>query len=130
MLERCPVLDWAASGAMALTGWPDDVPALSPTPAFGMLGEVTRQLAAATRETGTEVRADPAELLAGRAALTGFTRHGRVSAGGTSRLLRTADGWCAVTLSRDADVDAVPAILGVLGRAAPDPDAWAALENT
>ena len=61
------------------------------------------------------MRADPAELITGRAALAGFTRGGRVSAGGSSFLLRSADGWCAVTLSRPDDVAAVPAIAGVLG---------------
>jgi len=61
------------------------------------------------------VDADPAELIAGRAALAGFTRGGRVSAGGASFLLRAADGWCAVTLSRPDDVASVPAIAGVLG---------------
>jgi hypothetical protein len=80
-----------------------------------MLGRVTEQLAQATRATGTEVRADPAELITGRAALAGLTRGGRVSAGGASFLLRSADGWCAVTLSRPDDLAAVPAIAGVLG---------------
>jgi crotonobetainyl-CoA:carnitine CoA-transferase CaiB-like acyl-CoA transferase len=115
MLERCPVLDWASSGAMALTGHRDQLPAVSPAPAFGALRLVTGQLAEATRETGSTVRADPGVLLTGRAALAGFTRRGRVSAGGSARLLRTADGWCAVTLSREDDVAAVRAILGSLG---------------
>jgi CoA-transferase family III len=115
MLERCPVLDWAASGAMALTGHRDELPAVSPAPVFGTLRLVTGQLAEATRETGSTVRADPGVLLTGRAALAGFTRRGRVSAGGSARLLRTADGWCAVTLSREDDVAAVGAILGSLG---------------
>ena len=115
MAERCPVLDWAASGAMALTGHQDGVPAVSPAPAFGLLGQVTDQLATATGATGERVRADPAELLTGRAALAGLRRRGRVSAGGSARLLRAADGWCAVTLSRDDDIAAVPAMLGSLG---------------
>jgi hypothetical protein len=80
-----------------------------------MLAQVTAEFARVTAMTGNEVRADPAELIAGRAALAGFTRGGRVSAGGTSFLLRSADGWCAVTLSRPDDVAAVPAIAGVLG---------------
>ena len=42
-------------------------------------------------------------------------RQGRVSAGGSTRLLQTADGWCAVTMSRIADVECVPAVVGVLG---------------
>jgi hypothetical protein len=115
MLERCPVLGWAASGGMALTGQPDGAPAASPAPAFGLLCAAVGELAAATRSTGVEVRADPGELVAGRAALAGFGRRGRVSAGGSARLLRAADGWCAVNLSRADDVEAVPAIIGALG---------------
>jgi hypothetical protein len=115
MLEECPVLGWAASGGMALTGFAGGGPAVSPAAGFGLLGLAVRQLAEATRETGLEVRADPGEIVAGRAALAGFSRRGRVSAGGSARLLRAADGWCAVNLSRADDVAAIPAILGLLG---------------
>jgi hypothetical protein len=125
---------------MALTGAPDGPPVVSPAGAFGLLGQVLVRLA-----QGTGVRADPSELLAGRAALMGLRRRGRVSAGGSSRLLPTADGWCAVTLSRRDDVAAVPAILGSLGldisdmsysgsgvgagsRAPREAEAWRALE--
>jgi hypothetical protein len=97
---------------MALTGLPDEAPAVSPAPAFALLGRVTDQLA---QVTGGRVRADPAELLTARAALAGLSRRGRVSVGGSARLLRAADGWCAVTLSRDDDIAAVPAIIGTLG---------------
>ena len=117
MLEGCPVLGWAASGGMALTGQADGAPVASPAPAFGLLSTVVAELASATRATGVEVRADPAELVAGRAALSGFSRRGRVSAGGSARLLRAADGWCAINLSRADDVEAVPAIIGALGLA-------------
>ena len=117
MLEGCPVLGWAASGGMALTGQADGAPVASPAPAFGLLSTVVAELASVTRATGVEVRADPGELLAGRAALSGFSRRGRVSAGGSARLLRAADGWCAVNLSRADDVEAVPAIIGALGLA-------------
>jgi hypothetical protein len=143
MLEGCPVLGWAASGGMALTGHADGAPAASPAPAFGLLSAVASELAAVTRSTGVEVRADPGELVAGRAAVAGFRRRGRVSAGGSARLLRAADGWCAVNLSRADDAGAVPAIVGLLGgsagvaggglagwggRGAGDDDAWGALE--
>ena len=80
-----------------------------------MLETVTEELAQVTRDTGKRVRPDPAELITARAALAGYTRRGRTSAGGSSFLLRSADGWCAVTLSRPDDLTAVPAILGVLG---------------
>jgi hypothetical protein len=131
MLEECPVLGWAASGGMALTGQLDGVPAVSPAGAFGLLGQAVRQLEEATRALGHEVRAEPAELLTGRAALAGFSRRGRVSAGGSARLLRAIDGWCAVSLSRADDVAAVPAVLGALGiEAAVDgsDQAWQVLE--
>src|SRR5260370_11389811 len=118
---------------MALAGFRGRVPALSPAPAFGLLGEVADELAGVTRAVGREVRADPAELLTIRSGLRGLTRQGQVSIDGLARLVRTVDGWCAVTLSRDTDVTAVPAILGVLGADAPGqiPDAdaaWAAIE--
>ena len=128
MLEGCPVLGWAASGGMALTGPADAAPVASPAPAFGLLGAVVAELAAVTRAVGVEVRADPGELVAGRAALAGFRRRGRVSAGGSARLVRAADGWCAVNLSRSDDVAAVPAIVGLLGRSRAVGDAWRALE--
>ena len=111
MADRCEVLDWAASGAMALTGMPDGAPAASPAPALAMLAQVSAEFARATVKTGKAVRVEPAELVAGRAALAGFTRGGRVSAGRSSFLLRAADGWCAVTLSRPDDV----AVLGSRG---------------
>jgi crotonobetainyl-CoA:carnitine CoA-transferase CaiB-like acyl-CoA transferase len=132
MPDECAVLDWAASGAMALTGHPSALPSMTPGHLFSRLTQVTDELAVVTAQTGAAVRADPAELLSGRAALTGFTRQGRVSAGGASRLLRCADGWCAVTLSRAQDLAAVPAVLGLLGLGVPDsgePAApWAVLE--
>ena len=115
MLEQCAVLDWAASGAMALTGQPDGAPVTSPAPVLTMLAAVTEQLARATGETGHPVRADPAELITGRAALMGLRRGGQVSAGGSSFLLRSADGWCGISLARPDDLAAVPAILGALG---------------
>jgi hypothetical protein len=94
---------------------PEGVPVASPAPALARLGRVTEEFGRVTEESGTKVSADPAELIAGRAALAGLGPGGRVSAGGSSFLLRTADGWCAVTLSRADDVAAVPAITGSLG---------------
>jgi hypothetical protein len=61
--------------------------------------------------TLTGVSVDPAELLTGRAALLGLSPRGRISAGGATRLMRSGDGWCALTLSRQDDVDVVPALV-------------------
>ncbi|MDQ2637310.1 MAG: CoA transferase, partial [Actinomycetota bacterium] len=59
--------------------------------------------------SGVEVDAD--ELLAGRATMLGLSPKGRVSAGGATHLMLSRDGWCALTLSRPDDVDAVPALV-------------------
>jgi hypothetical protein len=116
----CAVLDWAASGAMALTGLPGGPSVATPAPALTLLRAVTGQLARVTRDAGHEVRVNAAGLLADRAALAGFTRGGQVSAGGSSFLMRAADGWCAVTLARADDLAAVPAVIGALGLDPPE----------
>jgi hypothetical protein len=51
------------------------------------------------------------QLLGERAALTGLGRRGPRSCGGAFRLLRTADGWCGLSLARRADVELLPALL-------------------
>lgn len=57
------------------------------------------------------VQVDAATMLTGRAAMLNLARPGRISAGGATRLLATADGWCAVALPRDDDVAALPALM-------------------
>jgi hypothetical protein len=69
---------------------------------------------------------DVAELVLGRAELLGLRSRGRISAGGSCRLLPATDGWVAVNLARPTDVEAVPAIVEDAG-AGDDP--WAALER-
>jgi hypothetical protein len=76
--------------------------------------------------TLTGVAVDAAELLTGRAALLGLSPQGRISAGGATRLMRSSDGWCALTLSRQDDVDAVSALLES-DAVADDP--WPAVEQ-
>ncbi|WP_395308963.1 CoA transferase [Mycobacterium sp. AMU20-3851] len=62
-----------------------------------------------TARTGVPV--DAPTLLTGRSALLGLRPRGRISAGGATRLMRAADTWCAVTLSRPDDIAAVPALI-------------------
>jgi hypothetical protein len=57
------------------------------------------------------VELDALALLGERAAISGFTRRGDRSCGGATRLLSARDGWVAVTLARQDDVDGVPAWL-------------------
>lgn len=75
-------------------------------------------------EVGGAVNVDADEVLTGRAALLGLAPAGRISAGGSTRLLPARDGWCAITLSRAEDVETVPALLETAGQPA---DPWAAL---
>ncbi len=98
--------DWAGSGLAYLTGPPDGPPDCSRAP---VLTEARRVTADIARLSGVQV--DAATLWAGRAALRGLCRQGRISAGGATRLLPTADGWCAIALPRDEDLEALPALL-------------------
>jgi len=111
--------DWAASGLAYLTGPADGPPDFSRA---GVLAEARRVTADIGQLLGVET--DAATILAGRGALLGLTRQGRVSAGGATRLLATADGWCAIALPRDDDVAALPALLQADTVPA---DAWPAL---
>lgn len=105
---------WAASGVVTLTGRPDGPPLVPP----GRGALVARELAAAL-----PVRVDGPRLLAERAAFTGHRRGGTVSAGGSCRLLPTADGWAAVSCARPDD----PALLGAMVGADIGADPWPAV---
>ncbi|MGD9986602.1 CoA transferase [Pseudonocardia sp.] len=95
---------------MALTGHPDDTPLTPPGRA-----------ASVARELGELFDVDGAALLGERAASTGRGRAGRVSVGGSCRLLPLASGWAAVSCARAGDV----ALLGALVEdTLPDADPW------
>ncbi|MGE2692061.1 CoA transferase [Mycolicibacterium pulveris] len=74
-----------------------------------VLSQARRAAWAFWQLSGVDV--DAGELLAGRATMLGLTPKGRVSAGGATHLMLSRDGWCALTLSRPDDVEAVPALL-------------------
>lgn len=112
---------WGSSGLAYLTGLPDGPPDFSRS---NVLSQAQRVAAAVGERLGVAI--DAAGLLAGRAALLGLTRGGRVSAGGATRLLVATDGWCAITLSRPDDAAAVPALIQT-DDAVPDP--WPALRR-
>ncbi|MGI5219757.1 CoA transferase [Nocardia sp. CA-290969] len=97
---------------MDLTGAADGPPDVSPARTYALLGTVLHTLEGLTACQGRRVALDPATVLGLRAAWSGYQRAGRRSAGGATRLLRAADGWCAVTLSRPDDIASVPAIVG------------------
>ena len=114
---RHPDLDWAASGAMALTGFPDGPPLLAPAPLASAACAAVAALAAVATSEGLPGHErlreiDGGALLGERAALSGFSRQGRSSPGGSCHLLRSRDGWIAVNLARADDISLLPAWLG------------------
>jgi crotonobetainyl-CoA:carnitine CoA-transferase CaiB-like acyl-CoA transferase len=109
--EPHPAIEWARSGAMALTGAADGPPLLAPGP----LAACARGAAEALRLLAGErwqTRLDGPALLGERAAIFGLTRLGAISPGGSCRLLSAADGWIALNLARPDDLDLLPAWLG------------------
>jgi CoA-transferase family III len=125
--DRRALAEWAASGAMAITGRSDG-PALGP-PDLLMAGlhrsaTVIRERSASL---GRRLSLDAVALLGERAAIGGLRRQGQTSCGGATRLLRAADGWLAVALPRAEDRELVTAWLGIdTGHAEPPWEAVAA----
>src|SRR4051812_3830389 len=112
MVMRHSVLDWAAWGAMALTGQHDGPPLAPAAPVATRLAAWARELGDVTGSIGVPVHVESGVLVTGRAARRGLTRQGRTSPGGACRLVPAADGWLAVNLARADDVELLPALLG------------------
>ncbi|MER5526112.1 CoA transferase [Streptomyces sp. NPDC002677] len=99
--------DWARSGIPLLTGHADGPPLLPPGGAATFASLLADHVAAAGG-----ARLDGARLLAERAALSGRGRRGRLSLGGSCRLLPTRDGWAAVSDARPDDPLLWSALIG------------------
>jgi hypothetical protein len=102
---------WAASGAMALTGYADGPLLGPPSRLVPGLAHAAAVIDAKSAELGTRVKLDALALLGERAALTYLYRGGRESCGRMARLLRARDGWFAVSFARYEDEKLVPAWL-------------------
>ena len=107
-----PVSSWATSGAMALTGPAEGSPLGPPAPLVGGLRAIADRIVERTAALGHRVHVHPLEILTSRAAISGLERRGQTSCGGATRLLRTADGWMALSLARPDDVDLVAPLIG------------------
>jgi hypothetical protein len=118
---------WAAAGMLALTGRPGHGPLGPPAPLVDGVQALAGALSEGSARLGSRLDVDPFGLLAERAALAGLTRHGPVSCGGGTRLLRTADGWAALSLARPSDWDLVAALLDLPRAVAPGD--WAIVEQ-
>jgi hypothetical protein len=109
---------------MDLTGRPDG-PGLGGPPALVDL--VERAAGVVDRRSGGRAAVDGLALLGERAALGNLTRHGTISCGGGTRLVRTTDnGWLAVALARPDDIAALGAWLCA---EVPADDPWPTVER-
>jgi hypothetical protein len=117
-MEDPRVRQWAASGAMALTGLPE-----------APLGPPER-LVDGVEELGRPFETlDALALLGERAAHMGLWRRGTISCGGSCRLLASEDGYLAVSLARDDDFESVPAWLELDRAPANAPATWSAVAD-
>jgi CoA-transferase family III len=124
--DRRAHTEWAASGAMAITGRPDGPPLGPPDRLVAGLHRSASVIRQRSASLGLPLELDAVALLGERAAIGGLTRHGQTSCGGATRLVRAADGWLAVALPRPEDRDLLPAWLGIDASDAGAP--WAAVE--
>ena len=111
---------WAASGAQWLTSPGVAVPSKLVRSLAGIV-EMLDERGAGLEQVST---ARGVGLVAERAAAVGLMPSSDISCGGASRLLQAADGWLAVSLARDADVEMVPAWLDLDGGAVPADRLW------
>lgn len=120
-----PAIACARSGLMSLTGFPNEPPQLCIAALASCAEGVTKALSALI-PGGRFEGLHGAQLLTERAALSGFSREGRISPGGHCHLLDCRDGGIAVNLARDDDWTLLGAWLG-LDDEAGRPDDWDAV---
>lgn len=122
--ERASLL-WSQSGARWLTDSEVGVPVHVVDAVVALVGRLDRRGAGLSSAWG----AGGVGVLAGRAASIGLGPSGIASCGGSTRLLRAADGWIAVSLARPDDVVAVAAWLDLPSPPADASAAWTLVEQ-
>ena len=103
-------MEWARSGAMRLTGWPEGQPEF----ASGALASAAKGAVLAMDRIAPGcgfAQIDAPALFGERAAIDRLSRRGDISAGGSARLLTTRRGALALNLPRDEDWRSIPAWL-------------------
>jgi hypothetical protein len=112
--DEHPARSWARSGLMHLTGRRDGSPQMCPVPIASCADGALAALASLAPGSPLEGWRG-SQLLAERAAFTGWSRAGASSPSGSCRLLEAADGWMALNLPREDDWTLLPAWLEVEG---------------
>lgn len=105
---------WLRTGIGHLAGHPDGPALLPPGNAPDIADALAQRIVAAAALGGIELALDGAALLGQRTRFRHLARRGRSSAGGGARLIRTADGWAAVSAARDDDAWLLAAAAGVV----------------
>jgi hypothetical protein len=128
----CPLLGWAASGAMSLTGRPGEPPQWPDGDVVGRLTGAAHLLAVTAGDFGADLVLEVGELLTGRAVAAAGATQGVRSMGGHCQLVRTADSWVAINLARPGDLELLPALTDgeVAGSDGGDPaEPWEAIRS-
>jgi hypothetical protein len=122
--RECPILEFAASGAMWITGPSDGAPVGVDFPLISHIGAVCNGISVLSSLAGSQVELDPVRVVCERAAERSFGRRGQSSANGSCRFIRCTDGWMACNLPRSVDVELLAAVVGeVVG------DPWTGLSQ-
>jgi hypothetical protein len=82
------------------------------SPLDGLVAALAAEVAAASEAATGRRIAVREDVLTERARLLGLSEPGAVSANGSCRMVRARNGWLAVNLPRESDVEAVPAWIG------------------
>lgn len=107
-----PLADWAASGAMSLTGHKTGPPIASEGNPAGAVRGALAVFSTLSRVSTEQTPVLPGiGLLGERAAMSGFTRRAPWSCGGAFRALPTRDGWLGISLPREDDLALIPALI-------------------
>ncbi len=104
-----PAVTWARSGLMSLTG--RSRAEMCPAPIAACADGALLALQSLAPHNPELACLHGSRLLSERAAFMRLSRQGRIAAGGSCRLLDTADGQVAVNLARDEDWAMLPAWL-------------------
>lgn len=107
--DGAPLMRWAASGLMSLTGPAKGTPSIINRDIAGRIDALREWIAMLAADAGTELNVSSV-LVIGRAALMGLSRQGAMSCNGSAQMMRAADGWFVLNLARPDDFDLLPAL--------------------